>query len=207
MIGSTHDSIQIVRPALTLDTSCVISILPTELVYPPDGATREEREALHVLVNLAEIRQISLWSSESALKESRERFEQFADTPSKAKWRGAIDTLQSLPQIWPGWYLGVSGYSELGVATWVSENDPEPMASRLNELLENCEGKPPRAGEIIDMEIIADHYRAGFDLFVIREKRFLNDCVRQPILAEFKLRIVSPIEAISTLSDDFQIKV
>ncbi len=184
-------------PSLTMDTSCVMSLLN----LPEDSTPKNEIKALENLYqwNLDETIKISI--SEKTRTETinnLSRAKQVDSQNSKRieKWLKTLEILNSYESIKGRWILGIS---RLGVDTVLGSEGEKDQWERMSDVLF---GKTPsnlHEGDAFDLAILFEHYVQKNDYFVTRDTK--NNMLKKKLDLKkiWNIKVTNPIEIVAIL--------
>ena len=185
-------------PTLTLDTSCVISLLR----LPGDSTTEDELHALEQIKELGMNSQIELFVSEKSRTEAKINLDKSKNLDPgnwarAEKWIETLKILGDFKSLKGRWILGMS---HLGVDT-VLGSDVEAVAHK--EMAQLFFGKFPNElseGNAFDLAILFEHFTQGNYLFVTRDTRNKMLQKRAEIKKRWNIVVCTPIEALGILN-------
>lgn len=185
------------KPSLTLDTSCVMSLLH----LPGDSTSADELKAMEQIQQWGLDARIKISVSEKSRTEAllNQESARTLDPNNEArfkKWLQTLNILNDYESVTGRWILGVS---RLGVDTVLGSESESEDYEGMTQLLFGTSPENLKEGDVFDLAILFEHYIQGNDLFVTRDKK--NNILKKRSEIEQKWNVVvcSPIEAVTIL--------
>lgn len=185
------------KPSLTLDTSCVISLLH----LPEDSTSVDELEALEQIQQWGIDARIEISISEKSrtealLNQERARTLDPNNQSRFDKWLQTLNILNDYGSVTGRWILGVS---RLGVDTVLGSESESEDYREMAQLLFGTSPKNLKEGDVFDLAILFEHYIQGNDFFVTRDRKNNILKKRSEIKHNWNVVVCSPIEAVTIL--------
>jgi hypothetical protein len=179
--------------SLTLDTSCVISLL----CLPKDSTPADELDALELLQGWQTDARVEIFISEKSRTEAllnleRARTVDPANRERAEKWLETLNLLDQHKPVTGRWILGVS---RLGIDTVLGSEAESDVYEELAQVLFSSSPPQLNEGDLFDLTILFEHYIQQNDLFVTRDKA--NNMLRKRTVLEanWNILVCSPVEA------------
>ena len=180
-------------PLVTLDTSCVISLL----CLPDDSTPPDELKALEEIQNWHMEGRIILMISEKSRTESLMNLEkahnlESSDRTRSKKWLQTIKILAGYEPVKGRWIIGMS---RLGIDTVLGSDDEKQAYEDMAQALYGKAPSSLKEGDAYDLAILFEHFIEKNDLFITRDAK--SPMVRKKSELERRLNIIvcNPIEA------------
>ncbi len=185
------------KPTLTLDTSCVMSLLH----LPEDSTPPDERLALEKIQQWGIESRIDIYISEKSRTEAllnQERAQKH-DPDNRIrfeKWSKTLNILKNYSTVSGRWIMGIS---RLGIDTVLGSENESDNYQKMAQLLFGTSPNNLKEGDLFDLAILFKHFIQGNDLFVTRDME--NNIIKKKseIKQEWKIVVCTPIEAVKIL--------
>ena len=190
------------KPKITLDTSCVISLLQ----LPDDSTPQVELSALEEIQRWGAGNRIEIFVSEKSRTESMQNIDRASanDPQNSARWKKwslALKTLHTYEATEGRWILDISRF---GIDTTFGSDDEGREYEEISHLLF---GRPPsmlNLGDLFDLAILFEHYIQRNDLFVTRDRQ--NGILRNKteLNERWNITVAEPVDAETFLRNKLQ---
>lgn len=184
------------KKSLTIDTSCVISLLQ----LPEDSTPKGELEALHQIQKWSIEKRIVIAISEKSRTESilnQEKAKQLSPMRSSRllKWLNTLEILNNFETVISRWI----GTSRLGIDTVLCSKNEKSDFDKLSLLLFEKYPENMKEGDVFDLAILFEHYIHGNDFFVTRDIK--NNMVKKKaeLRSNWNIIVCNPIEVVNIL--------
>lgn len=187
------------KQLLTLDTSCVISLLR----LPEDSTNHNELEALEQIQQWNIDKKIEISISEKSRTEAilnidkavqldpqnRSRFE---------KWLKTLNILDNYETASSRWILGIS---KLGIDTVLGSESEKEDYDKIAHLLFGTSPENLNEGDVFDLAILLEHYIHGNDFFVTRDMKNNMLKKKSELKRNWNIIVCNPIEIMNILKN------
>lgn len=184
-------------PSLTLDTSCVMSLLR----LPKDSTPPDELLALELIQGWRTSARVEIFISEKSRTEALANLERAktvdpANRERSEKWLKTLSLLEQYKPTSGRWILGLS---RLGIDTVLGSDAEGDVYDELAQVLFGTSAQQLDRGNLFDLAILFEHYIQQNDFFVTRDQA--NNMLRKRAELEAKWNIVvcSPQQATTRL--------
>lgn len=186
-------------PTLTMDTSCVMSLIN----LPEDSTPINEIDALENLFQWSLKKTIKISISEKTRTEAIINISKAKEIDSQnseriEKWIKTLEILKSYESLKGRWILGIS---RLGVDTVLGSEEENEQWKRMSDVLF---GKPLSSlheGDAFDLAILFEHYVNKNDYFVTRDTK--NNMLKKKLELNriWNIKVTNPIEIVAILEN------
>ena len=185
------------KPFLTLDTSCVISLLR----LPEDSTPHNELEALEQIQQWNIDNKIEIYISEKSRTEAilnkEESVKLDPENSSRfEKWLKTLNILGGYETVSGRW---IKGISRIGVDTVLGTVSESEDFDKIAHFLFGKSLNNLNEGDVFDLAILFEHYIHGNDLFITRDKK--NNILKKKseLKQNWNIIVCDPIEAVKIL--------
>jgi hypothetical protein len=189
-----------VIPSVTLETSCVISLLR----IPGDKTPETDLQALEQLKKWDAEKIIELWISEKSRTEAELNLKTAeANDPANLdrinKWLRTLNSLKGYPVVEGRFVFGVSKLKKKDSGLF--SNNEEIVYNELSQFLFGKLPKDLNKGDLFDFIILFEHYIQGNDFFVTRDRSNKMLEKKDDLFHQWKIVVCEPLDIISLLED------
>jgi hypothetical protein len=184
-------------PSLTIDTSCVISLLH----LPEDSTPADELNALEQIQAWGETGRFEIFISEKSRTEAILNLEKArnidpANRARSEKWLQTLNNLERYESLKGRWIVGVS---RLGIDTVPGSDAESADYEDMARVLFGTSPTQLKNGDVFDLAILFEHYTQGNYIFVTRDRK--NNMLQKKAELKQKWNIVvcNPVDAMKIL--------
>ena len=185
------------KPFLTLDTSCVISLLR----QPEDSTPYNELEALEQIQQWNIDNKIEISISEKSRTEAIFNIDKAVQIDPQNhsrfnKWLNTLNILDNYKTVNSRWILGIS---RLGVDTVLGSEHEKEEYNKISRFLFGKSPENLNEGDAFDLVILFEHYIHGNDFFITRDLKNNMLKKKSELKQNWNIIVYDPIEAVKIL--------
>jgi len=198
LVVATLKKLIVTLPSLTLDTSCIISVLH----IGGDQTNNNEIVASEKILEAHDRGKLKIWVSQKSVNEAILNFENAGENQERIeKWLTTLYLLDDFDKTQSVWVWDVSRFD---IDTVFASEDQADAFMRIEQVIMGNKSKL-NIGDVYDIAILYEHHLQGNDLFVTLDAKIFRKTVTQKLFEKFGIRVVTPTEAVSILESEYKI--
>lgn len=185
-------------PNLTLDTSCIIPLLP----LVSDQTNADEMMALERIKQAYDNGKLKIWISQKSINEALLNLETARPNQARIdKWLGTLNLLEKFDAAQSVWVWDVSRFD---IDTVFASDYQADVFMKIEQVIKGNKSKLNTV-DVNDIAILYEHHLQSNDLFVTLDAKIFRKVVLAKLFEKFGIRVVTPANAVSILESEYKI--